>query len=100
MRLCGNFVPDVDQITACMIRGKAQLSQRCAVYFQPAPRAAAPTGHRAKPSRRISRRPNRKPSHKPSRAPPDRPAPRDRKARHILRHQWRSCPRSRAFVEG
>ncbi len=40
MRLCGNFVPDVDQITACMIRNKAQLSQRCAVYFQPAPRAA------------------------------------------------------------
>jgi hypothetical protein len=40
MRLCGNFVPDVDQITACMIRSKAQLSQRCAVYFQPPPRAA------------------------------------------------------------
>ena len=40
MRLCGNFVPDVDQITACMIRNKAQLSQGCAVYFQPAPRAA------------------------------------------------------------
>lgn len=40
MRLCGKFVPDVDQITACMIRSKAQLSQRCAVYFQPPPRAA------------------------------------------------------------
>lgn len=37
MRLCGNFVPDVDQITACMIRSKAQLTPRCAVYFQPSP---------------------------------------------------------------
>ncbi|MCA1549707.1 hypothetical protein I6F36_23015 [Bradyrhizobium sp. BRP19] len=40
MRLCGEFVPNVDAITACMIKRKAQLSPQCAVFFRrgPAPR--------------------------------------------------------------
>ncbi len=37
MRLCGEFVPDVDRITACMVRNKAQLSPQCRVYFRPGP---------------------------------------------------------------
>ncbi|WMT79241.1 hypothetical protein [Bradyrhizobium sp. Ash2021] len=46
MQLCGEFVPDVDRITACMIRKKSQLSPGCRVYFRPDPEpvAAAPAG--------------------------------------------------------
>jgi hypothetical protein len=48
MRLCGEFVPNVDAITACMIRKKAQLSPQCRVFFRPGPepreqRAGKPT---------------------------------------------------------
>ncbi|MDA9430485.1 hypothetical protein [Bradyrhizobium sp. CCBAU 51627] len=48
MRLCGEFVPNVDAITACMIQKKAQLSPQCAVFFRRGPesgeaRAGAPT---------------------------------------------------------
>jgi len=48
MRLCGEFVPNVDAITACMIQKKSQLSPQCAVYFRRGPepgeaRAGKPT---------------------------------------------------------
>jgi hypothetical protein len=51
MSLCGEFVPNVDAITACMIRKKAQLSPQCAAFFRrgpepgeaAAPRAGKPT---------------------------------------------------------
>lgn len=45
MRLCGDFVPNVDAITACMIQKKSQLSPQCAAFFRrgPEPRAGAPT---------------------------------------------------------
>ena len=33
MRLCGEFVPDVDRITACMSRKRSQLSPRCRAFF-------------------------------------------------------------------
>ncbi len=33
MRLCGDFVPDVDRITACMHRKRAFLSPRCRAVF-------------------------------------------------------------------
>jgi hypothetical protein len=48
MALCGEFVPDVDRVTACMIRKKSQLSPGCRVYFRsPEPVAArAVTTHR------------------------------------------------------
>ncbi|MCG2627752.1 hypothetical protein L6654_14045 [Bradyrhizobium sp. WYCCWR 13023] len=47
MRLCGEFVPNVDAITACMVQKKAQLSPQCAVFFRRGPepsevRAGAP----------------------------------------------------------
>ena len=37
MRLCGDYVPDVDRITVCMIQKKSQLSPQCRVYFRPEP---------------------------------------------------------------
>jgi hypothetical protein len=45
MRLCGEFVPNVDAITACMIQKKSQLSPQCAAFFRrgPEPVAGAPT---------------------------------------------------------
>jgi hypothetical protein len=37
-RLCGPEIPDVDRVTACMVRNKSQLSPGCRVYFRdPAP---------------------------------------------------------------
>ncbi|WP_166298902.1 MULTISPECIES: hypothetical protein [unclassified Bradyrhizobium] len=41
-RLCGPEIPDVDRITACMIRNKAQLSPACRAFFRagPEPREA------------------------------------------------------------
>jgi len=39
-RLCGSEIPDVDRITACMIRNKSQLSPECRAFFRPGPEAA------------------------------------------------------------
>lgn len=45
MRLCGEFVPNVDAITACMIQKKSQLSPQCRAFFRagPEPVAGQPT---------------------------------------------------------
>jgi hypothetical protein len=43
MRLCGEFIPNVDAITACMIQKKAQLSPQCRAFFRPGPGEAAAT---------------------------------------------------------
>jgi hypothetical protein len=37
-RLCNAEIPDVDRVTACMIRNKAQLSPACRTQFGPDPR--------------------------------------------------------------
>ena len=37
MRLCGEYVPDVERITACMIARKSQLSAECRQFFRPGP---------------------------------------------------------------
>jgi hypothetical protein len=43
MRLCGEFIPDVDRITACMIQKYSQLSDGCkSVFHGPAPTARTP----------------------------------------------------------
>jgi hypothetical protein len=34
-RLCGPEIPDVDRVTACMVRNKSQLTPGCRVYFGP-----------------------------------------------------------------
>ena len=39
-RLCGPEIPDVDRVTACMVRNKSQLSPGCRVFFRPGPEAA------------------------------------------------------------
>jgi hypothetical protein len=40
MRLCSSEIPDVDRITACMIRLRDQLSPQCRVFFRGPPVAA------------------------------------------------------------
>src|SRR6188768_2988402 len=64
MRLCGDFVPNVDAITACMIKKKSQLSPHCRVFFRPgpepgmaaAPRAGKPTSIAPKSSARTAKK--------------------------------------------
>ena len=46
-RLCSSEIPDVDRVTACMVRKQDQLSSGCRVYFkssqaEPAVRAGMP----------------------------------------------------------
>src|SRR3954464_14700127 len=56
MRLCGSEIPDVERVTACMIRQRASLSDGCKSVFAPAP-AAAPVAYRpaaTKPSKPIN----------------------------------------------
>jgi hypothetical protein len=52
LRLCGSEIPDVNRITACMIRNKSQLSPECQRVFGPAPVASAPAveGENARPA--------------------------------------------------
>jgi hypothetical protein len=52
MRLCGNFVPDVDRITACMIENKSQLSPECRRFFRSGPEPAADQPVNIKPAAR------------------------------------------------
>jgi len=40
-RLCGADIPDVDRVTVCMIRNKAQLSPDCRRFFRNDPEPAA-----------------------------------------------------------
>jgi len=35
LRLCSADIPDVDRVTACMIRKQDQLTPGCRVYFKP-----------------------------------------------------------------
>jgi len=42
-RLCGDAIPDVERVTACMIRKKSELSPQCRVYFRSPEPVAAPT---------------------------------------------------------
>jgi hypothetical protein len=65
MQLCGEFVPDVDRVTACMIRRKSQLSPGCRVYFREPEPEAIPVARVRKPVR-ITPTAARKPvAHKP-----------------------------------
>ncbi len=36
-RLCSADIPDVNRVTACMIRNKSQLSPQCRAHFRPGP---------------------------------------------------------------
>jgi hypothetical protein len=61
MRLCGEFIPDVDRITACMSAKYSQLSDGCKVVFanQPAQAAAASPASGTRPSKPLNITPNR-----------------------------------------
>ena len=41
MRLCSSEIPDVDRVTACMVRQRALLSDGCKAVFHYVPPAAA-----------------------------------------------------------
>jgi hypothetical protein len=41
-RVCSSDIPDVDRVTACMIRNKAQLSPDCRAFFRPPEPESAP----------------------------------------------------------
>jgi hypothetical protein len=46
-QFCGPEIPDVDRVTACMIRNKSRLSAGCRAHFRAGPEpvaAAAPAG--------------------------------------------------------
>ena len=43
LRLCNEFVPDVEQITACMQKKRRQLSAECAAVFKPKQRRHTPS---------------------------------------------------------
>jgi hypothetical protein len=43
-QFCGPEIPDVDRVTACMIRNKARLSPGCRAHFRPEPAPAAAVG--------------------------------------------------------
>jgi hypothetical protein len=74
MRLCGEFVPNVDAITACMIKKKAQLSPQCKVFFRAgpepseaaAPRAGKPTNIAPKTAKKSTKPAPKKKKPEPS----------------------------------
>jgi hypothetical protein len=43
-RLCSAEIPDVDRVTACMVRNQTQLSPGCRVYFRSEPEPVAKAG--------------------------------------------------------
>ena len=45
MRLCGDAIPDVDRVTACMIQKRASLSDGCKAVFRYEPPTAAPVSY-------------------------------------------------------
>ena len=63
MRLCGAEIPDVNRVTACMIRQRAQLSDDgCKAVFRYEPPAATPVSYApsARPSKPMNLTPNKR----------------------------------------
>jgi hypothetical protein len=48
-RLCSAEIPDVDRVTVCMVRNKAQLSPGCRVFFRPSEPEAVVTRETTRP---------------------------------------------------
>ncbi len=65
MRLCSSEIPDVDRVTACMIRRQASLSDGCKAVFRKDTSAStnpAPVNYRpasAKPGKPMNLTPSR-----------------------------------------
>jgi hypothetical protein len=72
-RLCGPEIPDVDRVTVCMIRHKAELSPECRVFFRPEPEVApVAAGRPLSINPETARKPVRAKPHKPRKpAKPD-----------------------------
>ena len=67
-RLCGAEIPDVDRVTACMVRKQPQLSPGCRVFFRPDPEEAVTPVAAGRPLHigpAASRKPIHKKPHKP-----------------------------------
>jgi hypothetical protein len=63
MRLCSSEIPDVDRVTACMIRQRALLSDGCKALFRMEPTApATPVNYApsARPSKPLTITPNKR----------------------------------------
>ena len=62
MRLCSAEIPDVDRVTACMIRQRAQLSDGCKAVFHYVPPAAQPASYSpaSKPSKPLNITPHKR----------------------------------------
>jgi hypothetical protein len=62
MRLCGAEIPDVDRVTACMVRQRASLSDGCKAVFRYEPTAATPISYApsAKPSKPLNLTPHKR----------------------------------------
>jgi hypothetical protein len=52
-RLCGDAIPDVDRVTACMIARRSLLSPGCRVYFRSPEPVAAPAVIARRPVRPV-----------------------------------------------
>jgi hypothetical protein len=50
-RICGSEIPNIDRITACMIRNRALLSPGCRVFFRSYEPAASPAMRTRRPLR-------------------------------------------------
>jgi len=62
-RLCSSEIPDVERITACMVRNRAQLSPECRIYFrspEPTPSAMTEPATTRKPTARSEKSKTRK----------------------------------------
>lgn len=63
MRLCGDAIPDVDRVTACMVQKRASLSDGCKAVFRYEPAApATPVNYApsARPSKPLNLAPNKR----------------------------------------
>ena len=62
MRLCGAEIPDVDRVTACMVKNRASLSDGCKAVFRYVPPAATPASYApsAKPSKLLNQTPHKR----------------------------------------
>ena len=45
-RLCSSEIPDIDRITACLIRNRSQLSPQCRAFFRSGPESGEVVGVR------------------------------------------------------
>jgi len=64
MRLCGEYIPNVERITACMVQKYSQLSDGCkSVFHGPAPAPTQPVNYTpatTRPSKPLTITPNLK----------------------------------------